>query len=495
MKTHFEPEWQEWIKTNLNTGQDPDGIFKILLDEGYAYAAIVKQMNYQPSKPSWELVNPFNAKSFKQQQGQQLGNNQHSQQNAALKDNNGQAIKASEIFIPNSRTYHEDKLDLRTVDNFLNADECKKIVELIKTKLRPSEISNFEVNKKFRTSRTCDLGEFENDFIDEIDERICKLVGIDPAYSEVTQGQYYEVGQEFKAHTDFFEKSEFDLHCSEFGQRTYTVMIYLNDVKNGGETCFVKIDEAFQPKTGTAVIWNSLNPDGTPNQNTMHHAKPVLKGNKAVITKWFRTKPRGKSKVKMLNKEINEFVPNFTREGVFKSQLPPELFQSIKTFYKECKNSRVDEHVQGGFIYSDNKATASPVSSSLIDLSSELRQEVHDTMKPLMEKWCEKSLEPTFVYGIREYHNGAILKPHRDRISTHIISAILNVDQDVNEDWPLVIEDNYYRQHHVMLKPGEMVFYEGARLTHGRPIAFNGKVFANIFCHFKPVDYVPPVEH
>ncbi len=112
-------------------------------------------------------------------------------------------------------------------------------------------------------------------------------------------------------------------------------------------------------------------------------------------------------------------------------------------------------------------------------------------MKPDMEKWCGKQLDPTYVYGIREYRNGAILKSHRDRFDTHIISAIINVAQQANEGWPLVIEDNYYRTHHVLLSPGDVVFYEGARLTHGRPIAFDGTNFANIFCHFKPANYVP----
>ena len=63
---------------------------------------------------------------------------------------------------------------------------------------------------------------------------------------------------------------------------------------------------------------------------------------------------------------------------------------------------------------------------------------------------------------------------------------------DTEIDWPLVIEDNYYRTHHVMIKPGDVVLYEGGRLLHGRPIAFEGKAFANLFCHFKPVGYEAP---
>ena len=165
------------------------------------------------------------------------------------------------------------------------------------------------------------------------------------------------------------------------------------------------------------------------------------------------------------------------------------MFEKIKKFYHENKNVQHDEHVQGNFIF--NAESRKPSSSTLVELSDALRQEIHDTLNPLMEAWCGRTLEPTFVYGIRIYQDKAVLKPHRDRLETHIISAILNVDQVVREDWPLVIDDNYYREHRVLMKPGEMLFYEGGRLQHGRPMALEGSVFANIFCHFKPKDYIP----
>ena len=98
---------------------------------------------------------------------------------------------------------------------------------------------------------------------------------------------------------------------------------------------------------------------------------------------------------------------------------------------------------------------------------------------------------PTYVYGIRIYHRSATLKCHRDRLATHIIGAIINIDQDVEEDWILVIDDHQHRRHQIALKPGEMIFYESGSLIHGRPTPFKGDLFANVFCHFKPVDYVP----
>jgi prolyl 4-hydroxylase len=135
-----------------------------------------------------------------------------------------------------------------------------------------------------------------------------------------------------------------------------------------------------------------------------------------------------------------------------------------------------------GFIH--NSQDDEPV-STLVELDAQLKNEIHSHLKPLLEKWSSTELESTYVYGIRVYGEDAILEEHRDRETTHIVSAIINVDQNVDVDWPLVIEDHHYRKHRINLSPGEVIFYEGARLQHGRPKPLQGKEYANIFCHFK----------
>ena len=400
----------------------------------------------------------------------------------------GNPLPKELLFIPNSVALNSDILTLYNLDNFLNQHECKHVIEAIKTELRPSELSSYEPDRKFRTSKTCDLGNLNDPLIEKIDHRICSLLGIDPSYSEPIQGQYYEVGQEFKPHTDFFEEKEIASHGNIMGQRTYTVMIYLNTVQSGGITSFPKVATDFSPKRGMALIWSNLNPDGSPNINSLHHAQPVLKGYKAIITKWFRSKSRIENAPPMFCRTDNDFIPNYTEVGFGKARLPDSLLERIQKFYHDNLNSHTEEIVQGDFIVNANKKKMK--TSILVDLTSELREEIHDTLKSMMETWCGKVLMPTFVYGIRVYKRGAILKNHQDRLETHIISAIINIDQQVNEDWPLSIDDNYYRNHQVILKPGEIIFYEGGRLSHGRPTPLNGDSFANIFCHFKPEDYI-----
>ena len=121
----------------------------------------------------------------------------------------------------------------------------------------------------------------------------------------------------------------------------------------------------------------------------------------------------------------------------------------------------------------------------MVELDTNLKKEIHLHLKPILEQWSKTKLEPTFVYGIRVYGKDAVLKEHRDREKTHIVSAIINVSQNVDVDWPLVIEDHYYRKHEIVLSPGEIIIYEGAKLKHGRPQPLQGEKYANIFCHFR----------
>ena len=52
----------------------------------------------------------------------------------------------------------------------------------------------------------------------------------------------------------------------------------------------------------------------------------------------------------------------------------------------------------------------------------------------------------------------------------------------------LFIEDHNQKKHEVFLDPGEVLFYESAKLLHGRPYPLKGKSYANIFCHYKPLN-------
>ena len=191
--------------------------------------------------------------------------------------------------IENAKKISSNRLQLYVLDDFLSKNECDMLIKIIKMDLRPSLTTTGK--SYYRTSETSDLTATKyQEFVEYTELKISQLVQIPIEYSERIQGQCYQVGQEFKEHTDWFNPrlQEYQDNCLVQGNRTWTVMIYLNDVEEGGGTHFKNIDHTFKAKRGQAVIWNNLLENGTVNPQTIHAGLPVKKGEKLIITKWFR---------------------------------------------------------------------------------------------------------------------------------------------------------------------------------------------------------------
>jgi prolyl 4-hydroxylase len=178
--------------------------------------------------------------------------------------------------------------------DFLSAEECAGLIARIEADRRPSTIADANGDGYFRTSETCDLSGADP-FVAAIDAKICAYAGIDPIYGEPIQGQRYAPGQEFKAHTDYFDPQgeDFARYCSVAGNRTWTFMIYLNAPGAGGATRFTKVNKIIQPETGKLLAWNNRLPNGAPNPASIHHGMKVRAGAKYIITKWYRERPWG----------------------------------------------------------------------------------------------------------------------------------------------------------------------------------------------------------
>ena len=173
--------------------------------------------------------------------------------------------------------------------DFLSPAQCDALVALIDTNRRPSTLLSDNPDKSFRTSDSCDMDRWSPQ-VRPIDESIAALLGIDPAKGETMQGQRYAPGQQFRAHHDYFHESEgyYAEATKQGGQRTWTAMIYLNDVAEGGATWFPQAGLKVSPKRGLLLAWNNMNPDGSPNERTLHEGMAVVDGVKYIVTKWFR---------------------------------------------------------------------------------------------------------------------------------------------------------------------------------------------------------------
>ena len=121
---------------------------------------------------------------------------------------------------------------MKEIHDFLTQEECDGLIELINKNHVPSTVvsqgDEFSVQDKSRTSSTSNL-DHSNPLVKSIHEKISKYLGLDISNGENLQGQLYEPGQYFKPHHDFFSGAAYDMHCLDKGNRTHTLMIYLND--------------------------------------------------------------------------------------------------------------------------------------------------------------------------------------------------------------------------------------------------------------------------
>jgi predicted 2-oxoglutarate/Fe(II)-dependent dioxygenase YbiX len=124
--------------------------------------------------------------------------------------------------------------------------------------------------------------------------RIAAAIGEPLSHQEPTNFLHYARGQEYAPHFDFFTQAEEVGFAHEFrtiGQRVATVLVYLNDGYEGGETEFPKLGWRFKGNTGDALIFWNLSATGEREMDSLHAGRPVTKGEKWLLSKWVRQRP------------------------------------------------------------------------------------------------------------------------------------------------------------------------------------------------------------
>ncbi|XP_062270093.1 prolyl 4-hydroxylase subunit alpha-1-like isoform X2 [Platichthys flesus] len=175
--------------------------------------------------------------------------------------------------------------------DIVSDEEMQKVKELAKPRLRRATISNPVTGvletAPYRISKSAWLGAHEHPVVDQINQRIQDITGLDVSTAEDLQVANYGVGGQYEPHFDFGRKDEPDAFESlGTGNRIATWLLYMSDVQAGGATVFTEVRASIWPKKGTAVFWFNLFPSGDGDHRTRHAACPVLVGNKWVSNKW-----------------------------------------------------------------------------------------------------------------------------------------------------------------------------------------------------------------
>ncbi|PRW56157.1 Prolyl 4-hydroxylase subunit alpha-1 [Chlorella sorokiniana] len=190
--------------------------------------------------------------------------------------------------------------------NFMTEEEADHIVKAAKPFMKRSTVvgpGGASVEDSIRTSYGTFLKRLQDPVIAEVENRVATWTQLNITHQEDMQILRYGIGQKYGAHYDSLDNDS---------PRVATVLLYLSDVEEGGETAFPQgsewIDSSVQqrfepfsecaaghvaakPKKGDALLFFSLKPDGKLDAASMHTGCPVVKGVKWTATKWIHTLP------------------------------------------------------------------------------------------------------------------------------------------------------------------------------------------------------------
>ena len=175
---------------------------------------------------------------------------------------------------PGMRCIHHDP-PIFEIDDIMSESACLSLMNKFNNNngnLSGSKTLQSSLSSR-RTSETKFFSYNEaKDFIDVV----FSLTGIPTIRYEEAQVARYESGQEFTWHYDAIQPNLQD----ESGNRIATILVYLNNVAEGGETVFKDLDLIVKPKLGKALLFFPSFKSGLIDDRTLHC------GSKAIDEKW-----------------------------------------------------------------------------------------------------------------------------------------------------------------------------------------------------------------
>ncbi|AXI11195.1 2OG-Fe(II) oxygenase [Oceanobacillus zhaokaii] len=170
------------------------------------------------------------------------------------------------------------------LENVLSNEECDELIRLSKDNMHRSKIGDAREVNEIRTSSGMFFEGNEHGILTKIEKRVSSIMNIPVEHGEGLQILKYTPGQEYKAHFDYFSAAS---NASQ-NNRISTLVMYLNDVEQGGETFFPELNFSVSPRKGMAVYFEYFYADHNLNERTLHGGAPVITGEKWIATQWMR---------------------------------------------------------------------------------------------------------------------------------------------------------------------------------------------------------------
>eukprot|EP00286_Rhodomonas_abbreviata_P000695 CAMPEP_0181291050 /NCGR_PEP_ID=MMETSP1101-20121128/1750_1 /TAXON_ID=46948 /ORGANISM="Rhodomonas abbreviata, Strain Caron Lab Isolate" /LENGTH=433 /DNA_ID=CAMNT_0023395395 /DNA_START=500 /DNA_END=1801 /DNA_ORIENTATION=+ len=210
------------------------------------------------------------------------------------------------------------------VKSFLHEEECQGVKQIAESRMgystiaQPGKAAKMAVETA-RNSRTAWIHKATDPLIDAIGQRVSELSKAPMRLAEDMQVLHYAVGQHYHSHYDYFDPSIHEAFISSPGRNRFiTVLFYLSDVEEGGETVFPLAGNAsvsevtdfsdcsrglkVKPQSGDALLFYNLLPDkqqgSCPEEDpgchldrkSLHAGCDVTKGEKWAANFWIHNK-------------------------------------------------------------------------------------------------------------------------------------------------------------------------------------------------------------
>ena len=404
---------------------------------------------------------------------------------------------------------------MQEINNFLTHDECQQLINMIDANHTRSSVVIGGTDRTditdHRTSSTSNL-DMSNTILINLKKKISETLGLELNKGEALQGQLYEPGQYFKPHNDFFSGPAYDMHCKASGNRTHTLMIYLNEGYKGGGTHFPTLQKTVEPKTGKALWWHNLK-DGKVQDQYLHEGVTVEEGKKYVVTSWWRENSwDGAGDEKLYNESKNQIQEEASPKKSYvvkaseliKEEKKPVIDSHPKIF---TSKEQISKYTELGFalqkcptetwnIISDSyKLLKENTENFSIETLPSIKNLIQNQLLLTHQTWvANQPLESSSIQGIESYKKGEIIKPSFESFENCHVSSVIIVDKDLKcgcqnkkygDDWPFDIQGHDGEWYKIYAEPGDIILYESAICEHGRKEPFQGNFYRNLYVHYK----------
>jgi prolyl 4-hydroxylase len=185
-----------------------------------------------------------------------------------------------------------DTIGLVHFSGLLSPEECTALIAAGGSHAKPSEVisgvSDVSYETSGRRSTVAAPSVDKYPIIKAVRHRISLFTGVAEENQEPLQVLHYTRGGEYDIHYDSF--SEGSPQLENGGNRILTVLLYLNDVEEGGWTQFPHIMSNIVPSTGTGILFRNTDAQNLQLRESLHAGLPVIDGEKWIASIWIREK-------------------------------------------------------------------------------------------------------------------------------------------------------------------------------------------------------------